>query len=194
MDFQTTLQRFARAVGAHDGAGLAALFTPDGRYDDYFFGRHAGRDAIAAMLERFHVGGRAFFWEFTDPVCADALGYAGYCFSYLSREPESEGQLVVFDGIGRFRLRDGLIEHYGEVFDRGMAFSQLGYPAPRIAKLAARYAAEFRSSPAVARHLALRAERELPAAAPEAAASPEAAPNAAAVPPGKPDRPADRRP
>jgi hypothetical protein len=194
MNFQTLLQRFTQAVGAHDSAGLAALFTPDGCYDDYFFGRHEGRDAIAAMLERFHVGGRAFFWEFSDPVCADDLGYAGYCFSYLSREPESEGQLVVFDGIGRFRLRDGLIEHYGEVFDRGMAFSQLGYPAPRIAKLAARYAAGFRSSPAVARHLALRAERARPAAPPDVAASPAAAPHAAPGPLGKLDRPADRRP
>jgi hypothetical protein len=190
MDFQTILQRFAQAVGAHDSAGLAALFTPDGCYDDYFFGRHEGRVAIAAMLERFHVGGRAFFWEFTEPVCADGLGYAGYCFSYLSREPESEGQLVVFDGIGRFRLRDGMIEHYGEVFDRGMAFSQLGYAAPRIAKLAARYAAGFRSSPVVARHLALRAEREQPAASPDTAG----APDAATGPPGKPGRPADRRP
>lgn len=159
MDFGTTLEGFAAAVAAHDSRGLAALFTPAGCYDDYFFGAHHGRDAIAAMLDRFYEGGEAFFWQFDDPVSGDGLGYASYCFSYRSREPGSAGELVVFEGIARFRLRDGLIAHYGEVFDRGVAFVQLGYETARVAKLLDRYRNGFRSSAKVARHLESREAR-----------------------------------
>jgi hypothetical protein len=159
MAFDTLLARFSQAAQAHDGPGLAALFAPDGCYDDAFFGRHVGRESIAAMLERFHVGGEAFFWTFTDPASGGDLAYASYCFSYLSREPESAGALVAFDGIARFRMRDGLIAEYGEVFDRGVAFSQLGYAPARTVKLLARYAGSTRQSPAMARHLAQRAAR-----------------------------------
>ena len=156
MDFETILGRFAAAVAAHDSPGLAALFTSDGCYDDYFFGPHEGHEAIAAMLDRFHVGGEAFCWQFTEPLSRGDLGYASYCFSYRSREPESIGKVVVFEGLSRFRLRDGLIAHYGEVFDRGVAFSQLGYATARIARLLERYASGFRTSPTVRQHLAFR--------------------------------------
>jgi hypothetical protein len=156
MSFASLLDRFADAVGRHDSAGFAALFTPDGRYDDYFWGRHEGREAIGAMLDRFHVGGERFAWEFSEPVEAAGLAYASYCFSYLSREPESAGELVVFEGMSRFRLRDGLIAHYAEVFDRGCAFTQLGYATPRIGRLLERYARDWRAGGTVQRHLELR--------------------------------------
>ena len=163
MSFTALLERFERAVLAHDTAALVALFAPDGRYDDGFFGEHAGRDAIAAMFERFHVGGEAFLWEFSDPADAGALAYASYVFSYRSKEPESAGRLIVFEGIARFRLRDGLIAEYFEVFDRGVAFSQLGYAGERTSRLLARYAAGLRATPAVERHVARRRALELPA-------------------------------
>jgi len=159
MAFDALLARFSAAVQAHDSQGLAALFTPDGVYDDHFFGRHTGRPEIAAMLDRFHVGGERFCWEFLEPACAGDLGYARYCFSYLSREAGTEGRLVMFDGIARMRVRDGLIADYAEAFDRGMAFAQLGYAPERIAKLAARYAAGLHASPMAARHLEVRAAR-----------------------------------
>jgi hypothetical protein len=163
MSFTMLLERFERAAREHDTAALVALFAPDGRYDDGFFGAHSGRDAIAAMFERFHVGGEAFLWEFADPADADALAYASYVFSYRSKEPQSAGQLIVFEGIARFRLRDGLIAEYFEVFDRGLAFSQLGYETARTAKLLARYAAALRATPAVGVHLARRRALGLPA-------------------------------
>ncbi len=163
MTFTTLLERFERAAREHDTAALVALFAPDGRYDDGFFGEHAGRDAIAAMFERFHVGGEAFLWVFSDPACSGDLGYASYVFSYRSREPESAGGLVVFEGIARFRLRDGLIAEYFEVFDRGVAFSQLGYAGARTAKLLSRYAQALRATPAVTRHLERRRALGLPA-------------------------------
>lgn len=156
MSFESILDRFAGAVGAHDPQGLAALFAPDGCYDDYFFGPHVGRDAIAAMLDRFFVGGERFCWQFLDPVFANGRGYASYCFSYRSREPESAGRLIVFEGVGKFRVHEGLIEHYGEVFDRGSAFAQLGYARERIGKLLDRYAAGLVASPLVRRHLEYR--------------------------------------
>jgi hypothetical protein len=108
MSFQALLDRFAAAVGAHDSPGLAALFAENGCYDDYFFGEHHGRAEIAEMLDRFHVGGEQFCWQFTDPVFADGVGYASYCFSYLSREPESAGRLMMFADDRRRddRLRD----------------------------------------------------------------------------------------
>ncbi len=157
MTFDQLLERFASAVGARDTAGLAALFTDDGVYDDYFFGPHQGRESIAAMLDRFYDGGEAFSWEFVEPACSADTAYARYCFSYRSREPDSTGELVIFEGISRFRLRDGLIAHYGEVFDRGVAFTQLGYAPARIVKLLARYATGFRNGESAQRHLAYRA-------------------------------------
>ena len=57
------------------------------------------------------------------------LDDARYCFSYVSKEPESAGQVVVFEGMARFRLERAagglagapgalLIADYDEVFDR----------------------------------------------------------------------------
>lgn len=156
MDLDALLGRFARLAQSRDAAGFAALFTEDGCYDDHFFGAHHGREAIAAMLDRFHHGGEAFLWEFSDPVRAGDLAYASYVFSYRSREPESAGRTICFEGIARLRLRDGFIAHYAEVFDRGVAFSQLGYPVERTAKLLARYARATHEMPQVAAHLARR--------------------------------------
>ena len=156
MDFDSILAAFSQAAAQRDAQRLAELFTPDGCYHDGFFGTHRGREAIAAMLERFHVGGERFVWQFLEPASSGDLGYARYCFSYVSKEPESTGQLVVFDGIARLRLRDGLIADYDEAFDRGQAFVQLGYAAPRVHKLLLRYAAALRDSAMGREHIALR--------------------------------------
>ncbi len=68
MDFPGLLSRFAKAVAANDGAGLASLFTEDGVYDDGFFGEYKGRKAIAGMLQHFHETGSNFRWDFFDPL------------------------------------------------------------------------------------------------------------------------------
>lgn len=154
MDFPALLQRFAAAVEANDGAGLAALFTEDGIYDDGFFGPHAGRPAIAAMLQRFHDGGRDYWWEFVAPVCDGTDGYAQWRFSYASRLPGCEGGPVLFEGISRFTLRDGGIVLYREMFDRGLALSQLGFAPERLARILARAAAFQNARPECRPHLA----------------------------------------
>lgn len=149
--FPALLAAFAKAVESNDGAGLAALFTPDGIYDDYFFGAHSGAAQIAAMLQRFHAGGQNYRWEFFEPLSDGRIAYSRYRFSYQSR-PHGDGGAqasplvpvvpVVFEGISRFQLREGRIEHYAEVFDRGIAFTQLGFAPERIARILARYANE----------------------------------------------------
>ena len=141
MDFTAMLGRFAEAVRGNDGAGLAALFTADGVYEDGFFGPHRGAGPIGAMLQRFHDGGRDYWWEFVEPVCVGEMGYARWRFSYASRRAGAEGRPVLFEGISQFRLRGGLIAHYFEVFDRGLALSQQGYPAEGIASVVGRAAA-----------------------------------------------------
>jgi hypothetical protein len=49
---------------------------------------------------------------------------------------------------------------YAEVFDRGMVFVQLGYDAPRVHKLLARYVQAWRASDAVRGHLRWRETQE----------------------------------
>jgi ketosteroid isomerase-like protein len=154
--FADLLARFSAAVAARDTAAFAALFTEDACYDDTFFGPHQGRADIAHMLDRFYDGGEAFCWEFIDPVSDGTLAYASYCFSYRSREPESRGRLMAFEGVSRMRLRDGLIRHYGEVIDRGGAFLRLGYADARVIKLLQRYSRQFSDGPVLARHQTLR--------------------------------------
>lgn len=140
MDFAAMLARFATAVRDNDGAGLAGLFTPDGVYEDGFFGPHRGGAAIAGMLQRFHDGGRDYWWEFVEPVCVGDLGYARWRFSYASLRTGVEGQAVLFEGISQFRLREGLIAYYFEMFDRGLALAQQGYPAAGIASVVSKAA------------------------------------------------------
>jgi SnoaL-like protein len=141
-DFPELLKAFAAAVAANDDGALGALLAPAGVYVDEFFGAHTGRAAIAAMLQRFHDTGRDYRWDFFDPVCDGTTGYARFRFSYVSRLPECEGQPVVFEGISRFRFAaGGLIEHYDEAFDRGVALVQLSFPAERIRRILEKAAA-----------------------------------------------------
>lgn len=139
--FERLLERFAAAVATNDGAGLGALFTPDGVYADEFFGAHQGRAAIAAMLRRFHDTGRDYRWDFIDPVCDGTTGYARFRFSFASRVPEAAGRPVLIEGISRFRFEDRLIARYDEAFDRGVALAQLGFPAERIRRIVEKAAA-----------------------------------------------------
>ncbi|MBL29259.1 MAG: polyketide cyclase [Rhodospirillaceae bacterium] len=135
MDFRSLLDAFTAAVVAGDGKGLAALFTEDGVYHDGFYGAFAGREAIRQMLEeRFHRDAGDFQWAMRDPVSDGRLGYAWYRFSYRPKVGDTGGERVVFEGISRFRIEDGRIAHYDEVFDSGIAMTQLGFPPERIAK------------------------------------------------------------
>ena len=152
--FTEMLKTFAECVHTNDAEGFAALFTPDATYEDYFFGAHTGRKAIAEMLERFHAGGGDYRWEFHEPLADERIGYARYRFSYRSKVPESAGKPIAFEGISRFLFRDGLIAHYAETFDRGVAFVQLGFPAGKVARLLEKYADAQKATPEFRAHIA----------------------------------------
>jgi hypothetical protein len=153
MTFPDLIARFAAAAAGGDGDALADLFTPEGTYDDYFFGPCSGREAIKQMLAHFAEGGRNFRWEFYDPAVCGEIGYASYRFSFQSTRPEAKGARVTFDGIGRFDLDGDRIKRYSEVFDRGMALAQQAFEPVRLAKIALKYATALKSRPEWAAHL-----------------------------------------
>jgi ketosteroid isomerase-like protein len=152
-DFSQMLARFAAAVEANDGDGLAALFTADGVYEDGFYGAYTGAAAIAGMVAHFHETGEDFRWEFVDPVSDGRGGYAHYRFSYRSKVAGAEGKPVAFEGISHFTLRDGKIARYCEVFDRGLALAQQGFAAERIKRIVEKAAARQNATPEFAAHL-----------------------------------------
>lgn len=161
-DFPALLDRFAATVAANDGAGLAALFTATGIYDDGFFGAHTGPAAIARMLQRFHDTGADYRWDWFDPLCDGATGYARFRFSYVSRLPGCEGRPVMFEGMSRFRFENGLIAHYAEAFDRGVALVQLGLPAERIRRVLEKAAAAQNAGAEAHAHLRRFSSKSLP--------------------------------
>ena len=154
IDFPKLLERFAKAVATNDGAGLGALFTPDGVYDDGFFGEYAGPQAIASMLQHFHDTGANFRWDFFDPLSDGRIGYARYRFSYASKMKGAEGKPVVFEGTSHFVFRDGLVDRYSETFDRGMALAQQDFAPERIKKVLLKLAARQNAGAAAQDHLA----------------------------------------
>jgi hypothetical protein len=151
--FSALLAEFAAAGIANDGARFAALFTGDATYDDNFFGLHRGRAEIAAMLQRFHDTGENYRWEFDEPVFDGALGYAWFRFSFASKTPGCEGKPVLIRGISCFRLENGLIAEYREVFDTGIALAQLGFPGERIKRVLDKEAAAQNTAPEAKEHL-----------------------------------------
>jgi limonene-1,2-epoxide hydrolase len=151
--FAAALKEFAAAGVANDGARFAGLFTADAIYDDNFFGLHRGRAEIAAMLQRFHDTGEDYRWEFAEPVFDGALGYAWFRFSFASKMPGCEGKPVLIRGISCFRLENGLIAEYREVFDTGIALAQLGFPGERIKRVLDKEAAAQNDSAGAKEHL-----------------------------------------
>lgn len=145
--FEAVLDAFTAAIEAGDGAGLAALFTPEGVYDDGFYGANVGRAAIARMLEEEFWGhAEGFRWQMLDPVCDGRIGYARYLFSYDSKLPGVEGRPVIFDGMCQFTFEGNLIASYREQFNTGMAMVQLDFAPDRIAKHLESRAAALRKS------------------------------------------------
>jgi len=152
-DFTALLNKFTGAGCANDCAGFAMLFTETATYDDNFFGLHRGRAEIAAMLQRFHDTGENYRWEFQEPVTDGTLGYAWFRFSFASKMPGCEGKPVLIRGISCFRLEDGLIAEYREVFDTGIALAQLGFPGERIKRVLDKEAAAQNAVPEAREHL-----------------------------------------
>ena len=142
-DVDALLDNFSRAVCKGDGRALAALFAEDGVYHDGFYGEFKGRAAIADMLEKlFHRDARDFFWHFEPPVASNDQAYSRFRFGYVTRSPGHEGRKVEFDGISHFRLKGGLIAQYSEMWDLGIAMTQIGFAPERIMKALKKRVAE----------------------------------------------------
>lgn len=155
-EFTDLLDRFTGAVEAGDGSALADLFTPDGVYDDTFYGAFKGRDSIADMLEnRFWGDATAFQWDMYEPVfdAGRQLGYARWVFSYTSAMDDSRGKRVVFNGMSQFSLESGLIVAYREVFSAGLALAQLDMTPGRIDTILRRLVDAHKKDPEWGRHL-----------------------------------------
>ena len=157
MDFEQLLVRLTAAVEARDGEAFADCFTPDGIYDDYFFGRRQGRQGLKEMLDHFYAGAENFRWEFLQPVCSGDCGYARYRFSFDSLQAQALGRRVAFDGISCVDLRDGRIAHYREVFDRGVALVQQNFAPEHIVAIERKHAEKMRRSPEWTAHFATQA-------------------------------------
>ena len=154
MPLASLLGNFAAAVENADGRGLAACFTEDGVYHDTFYGEFAGRDAVADMLEnRFWRDAEAFRWDFESICDAGELAYASWLFSYTSKLKGAEGKRVVFEGMCRMRLRDGLLARYDEIFDIGAALGQVDFAPERVSGIVAKRARAFRARAVGTRHL-----------------------------------------
>lgn len=151
-EIQDIIAKFTKAVEANDGKGLASLFTPDGTYVDYFFGPFEGGEAIAGMLAHFHEDAHDYKWTFFEPVSDGKTAYARYMFSYISKMKDSTGRAVVFEGMSCFKLENGKIAHYQEVFDRGSAMAQLDFPAERLKKSLTRFAQKQNGRPEASAH------------------------------------------
>jgi len=141
MEFQQVLEAFSDCAEAGDAAGFARLFTEDGVYHDRFYGRNDGRPAIEALLRRFHADGERFHWRFHDPALAGDTGYASFLYAYTARTKHAAGRRVALRGIGRFRLRAGLIADYDDAFESGVMLTQLGSPSEVMGKPFLRWAA-----------------------------------------------------
>ena len=75
--FADLLAAFTQAIVANDGAGLGALFAPDGVYQDEFFGPHRGRAAIAEMLSGFTIPAATIAGIFSTPSATAAPATQG---------------------------------------------------------------------------------------------------------------------
>ena len=138
-NFRQILDTFTSAVRSGDGAQFSALFTEDGVYDDVFFGEFHGRASIAQMLVGcFHRDGEIFIWRMIDPVDNGTTGYARWLFSYDCKLPHIKGKRIFMDGVGLFKLRDGLIARYEDAVRTAELMRQLDMPPAKQAKFTAK--------------------------------------------------------
>jgi hypothetical protein len=152
--FRALFTRMTDAACRADGAAVAECFTPGGVYHDCFYGEFAGRAAITRMIVgHFHGDARDLVWTVSDPCSDGTFGYAAYQFSYTATLAGAEGRRVYFEGLARCRLSAGLIAHYSESFDRGVALAQLGFAYARIARSVAKVAAAQRNRAAAAHRI-----------------------------------------
>ena len=76
-----------------------------------------------------------FFWEMSDHVFREDIGYAKYMFAFTSKIPEYLGKKVVVSGISFFRFKFNSIVEYSESVNGGIAMVQLGIKPEKMQKV-----------------------------------------------------------
>jgi ketosteroid isomerase-like protein len=153
-EFALLLDQFTHSAESGDGARFAQHFTEDAVYDDYIYGVHRGRADIAHMMQNlFHRDAADYRWEMFDPVFDGQTGYAWSLSSFTSKIEQFKGRTVVIDGMSRFILRGGLIAHYRESVNGGVAMAQLGVEPDWMAKVFEKWAGWLRERPETVRFL-----------------------------------------
>lgn len=153
MDFNALITRMTQSACAGNGRDVAACFTPDGVYDDVFYGGFKGGDIATLIEDRFHRDGTRFRWDILSCLEGDGLGMARYLFSYDSRLAGHEGRRAMFEGVAVCGLRDGLISRYEEVAESAVGLSLIGFPDARLGKVLARHARHLCDRPEAAAHI-----------------------------------------
>ena len=154
MTTQQLIAALAKAVEDGNGAALASLFTEDGVYHDVYYGAFEGKKRIAELADEWiYRNARDGRWEMFDAVSDGRNLYVYYTWSYVSTLPEAKGKRVGFEGVGKIRLKDGLIAEYREIANTGPALVDMGFAPERVVKILARQGEALRARPEYARHL-----------------------------------------
>ena len=133
--FEKVTYELTQSVCNNDGESLSNLFADNGVYHDYIYGSFKGKKNIKLMLNNyFYRDAKNFFWEMSDHVFREDIGYAKYMFSFTSKIPEYLGKRVVVSGISFFRFKFNSIVEYSESVNGGIAMVQLGVKPEKMQK------------------------------------------------------------
>ena len=134
--FEKLTYDLTQSVCNNDGESLANLFADNGVYHDYIYGSFKGKKNIKLMLNNyFYRDAKNFFWEMSDHVFREDIGYAKYMFAFTSKIPEYLGKKVVVSGISFFRFKFNSIVEYSESVNGGIAMVQLGVKPEKMQKV-----------------------------------------------------------
>ena len=134
--FEKVTYELTQSVCNNDGESLTNLFADNGVYHDYIYGSFKGKKNIKLMLNNyFHRDAKNFFWEMSDYVFREDIGYAKLMFAFTSKIPEYLGKKVVVSGISFFRFKFNSIVEYSESVNGGIAMVQLGVKPEKMQKV-----------------------------------------------------------
>ena len=153
MAFAELIQTMSEAAARGDGQAVADCFTPDGVYDDVFYGPFQGAAIIDMIENYFHRDGCNFRWDIHDPVDNGSVGYARYVFSYESKLEGLEGKRALFEGVAICQLKNGKIAHYSEIANSATGLLGLDFGPERLAKFVNKQKAALEAREEAAHHL-----------------------------------------
>jgi hypothetical protein len=123
---------FVEGMVSANRARLAEVMTETCIYHDHLYGDFNGLDHIVSGLASMIAEhGSTPIWAFDDLISDGITGYATYVSSMTS---SVTGQRLIFEGMARFRLKEGRIADYYEMFDNGYVLAQVVADDTHLAK------------------------------------------------------------